>query len=148
MSSDSEFSWSTEIPSREAASPPGTGFTKSANGFRVPRFRDLLGKRNIFVNHTEASTELLKRATEIITNKEPSSEMDEALAKRLADQEWDLETSQESDLIFDLVIPLMPRTAQSPYPSLQRSQNKKWSISLTVRVDPSAWGKPASVSMT
>ena len=138
MSSDSECSWGSEIPSRDIASAPGTGFTKSANGVRAPRFRDLLSKRNIFVNDTKPSTELMKRVTEIITNKEPSSEMDDALAKKLADQEWSLETSQETELIFDLVKPLIPDITQAPYQSLGRGQNKKWSISVTVRVDPSA----------
>lgn len=138
MSSDSEFSRSADIPSREAASAPGTGFTNLANGVRAPRFRDLLVKRNIFVNDTEASTELMKRVKEIITNKEPSSEMDDALAKKLADQEWNLETSQETELISNLVLPLIPDTTQAPYQNLQRHQNKKWSISVTVRVDPSA----------
>lgn len=137
-SSDSEFSWGAVIPSREAVSAPGTGFTKSANGVRAPRFRDLLEKRNIFINNTKASTELMKRVTEIITNKEPSSEMDDALAKKLADQEWNLETSQEQELISNLVLPLIPDTTEAPYQSLKRGQNKKWSISVTVRVEPSA----------
>ena len=138
MSSGSESSWTAEVPSRAVASAPGTGFTKSANGVRAPRFRDFLGKRNIFVNDTEASTELMKRVMEIITNKEPSSEMDDGLAKELADQEWNLETSQEMDLISDLVIPLILDTTKARYQSLQRCSNKKWSIAVTVRVDPSA----------
>lgn len=137
MSSDSDSSSSAKIPDGKVPSGAGTGFTKAAYGVRAPKFRFFLGKRNIFVNDTEASTELLKRATEIITNKESSSEMDDALAKKLADQEWNLETSHEAELVQSLVIPLLPDTTQAPYQSRKVNQNKKWSSFVEVLFEPS-----------
>lgn len=136
MSSDSDSSSSAKISDGKVPSGAGTGFTKSAYGVRAPKFRFFFGKCNIFVNDTEASTELLKRATEIITNKESSSEMDDALAKKLADQEWNLETSHEAELVQSLVISLLPDTTQAPYQSLKRNQNKKWSSFVEVPFEP------------
>ena len=91
------------------------GFTEAAYGIRAPKFGFFLGKRNIFVNDTEALTELLKRAMEIITNKESSSELNNTFAKKLAYQEWNLRTSHEAELVQSLVIFLFSDTTQAPY---------------------------------
>ena len=141
MSSDSESASNAGIPSRKAPSAAGTGFTKSANGVRAPRFRFFLEKRNIFVNDTKTSTELLKQVTEIMTDKESSSGLDDTLAKKLADQEWNLESSNETKLISHLVRPLIPDTTEAPYLSLTSDENKEWSISVPVPVYPSTVAK-------
>lgn len=99
---------------------------KSATGIRAPQFRYLLGKRNIFINTTDPSPELVKRAKEIITNKALFPEMDDALAKELEGKAWQLETKPGEDLITELFTPLIPALERVPYQSLARSKNRMW----------------------
>lgn len=76
---------------------PSAG-TRITGGVPARKFRDLLSKHNIFINDIDTSTELVKRAKEIIT-KELSPEMDDAIAQRLALEAWNLETGHERELI-------------------------------------------------
>lgn len=85
--SDSDSSLSAKIMDGKVPLGASTGFTEAAYGIWAPKFGFFLGKRNIFVNDTEALIELLKRATEIITNKESSSKLNDTFVKKLADQE-------------------------------------------------------------
>lgn len=109
---------------------------KSAPGIRAPQFRYLLGKRNIFINTTDPSPELVKRAKEIITKKALFPEMDDTLAKELEGKAWQLETKPEEDLITELFTPLIPALERVPYQSLARSKNRMCSYAVDVPYDP------------
>lgn len=108
---------------------PGTEMTKSANGFRVPKFSYFLSRRNIFINDTEASPRLLERAMNIITNEKSSRRMADACAEKLAVEAWDLETGVESSLVRKLVIPLILRVLHK---NLEMSQNIMRSFAVKV----------------
>ncbi len=110
--------------------------TKSVRGVRDPKFRYFLRKRNIHINTTDASPELVKRAKEIITNEEFFPEMDDALAKKLEGTAWKLETETKMALISELITPLIPALGIVPYESLARSQNKTRSCAIDVPFDP------------
>lgn len=128
MSSNSDISSdSSEILTLITPSA-GTGIT---GGVRDRKLRGLLSDHNIFINNTDASTELVKRAKEIIT-KELTPEMDDALAQSLALVAWRLETGSERDIVKKLVTPLIPAITEVPHQSLESSQNKRWADAVTV----------------
>lgn len=110
--------------------------TKSARGARDPQFRYFLRKRNIFINTTAASPELVKRAKEITTNEEFFPLMDDALAKKLEGKALKLDTKFEIDMIAELSTPLIPALAQLPHQNLEISKNRTWSYAVDVPFDP------------
>lgn len=110
--------------------------TKLAKDVRDSRFRYFLSKRNIFINTTDASPELVKRAKEIISHEPFFPQMDDALAKELEGEAWKLKTKIEIDLIAELFTPLIPALARVPHQSLARSKNRTWSYAVDVPFDP------------
>ena len=89
-----------------------SGYTSAG---RATNFRESLSYRNIYINHTDASSELVKRAKEIITTERSTRvKIDDATAQELAVTARNLETGTAQDLIQQLGADLIP-----PKPAVQ-----------------------------
>ena len=100
-----------------------SGYTSA--GVRATNFRESLSYRNIYINHTDASSELVRRAKEIITTERSTREkIDDATAQELAVTARNLETGTAQDLIKQFGADLIPTMRKIPHRSLQSSANK------------------------
>ena len=111
-------------------------------GVRAAGFRDSLCKRNIYIDEIDASSELVKRAKEIITTEPSSPDIDIAIAQELAAAARQLQTGTVSDLVARLGAELIPAMKKVPHQSLQGSVDRLWSNAVEVPLGPDVFPIP------
>ena len=110
---------------------------RSRFGAGHPNFRTALGQRNIYIADEDPPTQLLTRATKIISEPHESSEMDDATALELRRIAKSMATEGEDTIIRKLGDRFFPSMNEVPDQKLAVAINKVWDDAVAIPLHPS-----------
>lgn len=105
-------------------------------------YRNSLRYRNIYIERENPPTELVQRATRIISRPRASPEMDDANIQKLRDKSRKLQNEAEEEIIQQLGPHIIPAMHDIPDQRLARNADQSWFNSVPVPLDPSILTNP------
>jgi hypothetical protein len=98
--------------------------------------------RNIYIERKDPPTELVRRATRIISRPRASPEMDDATVQKLRDKSRKLRNEAENEIAQQLARHIIPAMDEIPDQRLARNADQLWFNSVPVPLDPSILTNP------